>query len=65
MPVGVHLEGPSRLYYGKIVTRSANKLHPDGEIFVGESARNGHRRQPAHIADAAERIGKSQAGLKV
>ena len=60
MPLSVQLEGSPGLNYRVIVTGSAYELQPDREILVRESTRNGHCRKPADIADAAERIGKSQ-----
>ena len=65
MPVRLRLESPPRFNDGIIVTRSAHKLQPDREILSRESAGNGHRRKPADIADAAERIGKSEIGLEI
>ena len=65
MPIGVQLEGPPCLDNRKIVTRSAHKLESDREIFFREPTRNGHRRKPADIANATERIGKSQIGLEI
>src|SRR6266849_5000922 len=65
VPVGVRLEGPPRLDYRVIVARSTNELQSDGQILIRESARNGHRRKAADIADAAERIGKSQISLEI
>ncbi len=65
MPVRMRLESPPRLNDGIIVTRSTHELQPDREIFSRESAWNGHCRKPADIADAAERIGKSEIGLEI
>src|SRR2546421_13030010 len=65
MPVAVQLEGPPRLDNCEIVARPAHKLQPDREIFLRESTRNGHCREPADITDAREGIGKSQIGLEI
>ena len=65
MPVGMQLEGPPRLDNRKIVARSTHKLQSDRQILLGETARNGHCRKPADIADAAERIWKCKVGLEI
>jgi len=65
MPVSMGLEYSSRLDDAKIVTGPAHKLQSDGEILLRETTRNGHRRQPANIAEATERIGKDETGLKI
>ena len=43
----------------------ADQLQADGQAGARESARDGHCRKPADIADAAERIRKSQIGLEI
>ena len=65
MPVGMRLEGASRLNDGKVVTGSTHELQPNGKILICESARNRHRRKTADIADAAEWIGEDQSGLEI
>src|SRR5260370_38424312 len=65
MPVGMRLEGASRLNDGKVVTGSTPELQPNGKILIGESARNRHCRKTAEIADAIERIADNQSGCKI
>src|SRR5258708_13299600 len=65
VPMGMRVEGPDGLNHGKVVTRSTHELQPDRKVLVRESARNGHCRKTADIADGAERIGEDQSGLKI
>src|SRR6266576_497610 len=65
MPVGVKLEGSPCLNYRVVVPGSGYKLEADRKIFVRKSAGDGYRRKPADIANATERIGKSQIGLEI
>src|SRR5260370_35467503 len=65
VPIGMRLEGSPRLNHGKAVTGSTQDLQPNGKIFAGDSARNGHCREPAEIPDGAEGLGEAQPGLRL
>jgi len=65
MPVGMGLKCSPCLDNRKIVTGSAHKLQSYRETLLSESARNGHCRQPANIANATEWVGKDETGLEI
>lgn len=63
VPVGMLLKGSRGLDYGKVVSRSGDKLKPDGKIFLRKSAGNRECGEPANIADTAQGVGERQAGF--
>src|SRR4029077_9937443 len=65
VPLSMQLEGPPCLNDRKIIARSSHKLQTNGKILISESARHGHRRQPADVAQAAERIRENQTSLEI
>jgi hypothetical protein len=65
MPVGVLLKDARCANHCGVIARPCDKLQAHRKFFAGESAGNGKRRQPTEVSDSAQRIRKSQVGLKI
>jgi hypothetical protein len=59
------LEHSRGLNNGGIITGSSHKLKSDRKILLRESTGDGQCRQPADVADSAERIRENQFGFKI
>src|SRR5579859_5458293 len=65
VPVGVLLESTRSADDRGVGAGFADELQSERKLIVGESARNRKCRQSAEIANAAERIGKSDIGFQI
>src|SRR5579863_5263391 len=65
VPVGVLLKDPRSADDRGVGAGFADELQSERKFVVGESARNRKCRQSAEIANAAERIGKSDIGFQI
>ena len=65
MPIRVLLEKFGGGDHGTIVTNAADKLNSDRKFFRAQAARDADRGQSTKIANAAERISKTQARFEV
>lgn len=63
VPIGVLLKRARSLDRREVVAGAGYKLKADRQFVFGEAAGNGKRRQPAKIANAAQRVGKSKSGF--
>src|SRR5579863_457213 len=63
--VRVRLKCPRSLNHTEVVSGARDELDSDGQVFIGETARDRQRWQSAQISNCAKRIGKRQSRLQI